>query len=92
MRFIFILDLLRTHCVPVAHLFYSALRGILMIFLVDIFTLELLFCKSTYCTVSDRPLEALKLLLTWQQMKDTLPQGHDSNMLLFHSVFLRLDL
>lgn len=55
--FIFVLYLLWTLCVPVAHLFCSALRGILMIFLVDILTLELLFCKSTYCTFLECPFQ-----------------------------------
>lgn len=40
------------HFVPVAHLLCCAWRGLLMIFLVDILTLKLLFCKSTHCTLN----------------------------------------
>lgn len=64
--FIFILYLLWTLCVPVAHLFCSALRGILMTFLVDILTLELLFCKSTYCTFLECPQDLPRLSLCYQ--------------------------
>lgn len=76
LRHLFLYCMCCGHFVPVAHLFCHALRGLLMIFLVDTLTLKLLFCKSTYCTFVECPQDWLFCVRRGQQIKDdVLRQG-----------------
>lgn len=74
--FIFTPFLPWTLCVPVAHLSCSAFRGLLLIFSVDILTLELLFCRSTYCTFLECPEDHLfqRVIMGWIKDDAPLPQ------------------